>query len=476
MKLSAFFLLFFFLFPCLSQAQKVTVSDEVSIRTDNAYDLLGKMGDKFLLYQEKSTKVEIQAFNANLRESWKKELKFDNKRYEITGLIRDTNQFSIIYHYRKKGVNHVKFHKYDPAANLIDSATVKMYKHSFGAPKYSLIYSENKKIALLYSIKNQKDIQAFAYHLDSKEILWERKFEMEDSRFFTEHTEILVSNSGDMYLALLKDNRKNKMDKHHYLIYRCSAYAQEVEILRIPMSGRLTFTIAFNYDNKNKNLVAAGLYSEKNLSRSNGYFSLVIPAHDPTNYQLKLEPFSPELIADLEGKIVADFKGMEDVRIQDIIFRRDGGMLLFFERTKEYERRMAGAGRGMVGSDGLRYIVDYYYENMFIIALHPDGKKHWEQVLHKKQYSQDDQAVYSSYFIFKTPSSLRLIFNDDIRNENTVSEYIINPLGDYDRNSVMSTENQSIRLRFRDAVQVASNEIIVPSEYRSRIKLVQVVF
>ena len=84
--------------------------------------------------------------------------------------------------------------------------------------------------------------------------------------------------------------------------------------------------------------------------------------------------------------------------------------------------------------------------------------------------------MYSSYFLFKTPDKLRLLFNDEIRQENTVSEYTIRGNGYYKRKSVFSTDYQRLRLRFRDAVQVAYNECIVPSERNSRLNLVRIRF
>ena len=47
----------------------------------------------------------------------------------------------------------------------------------------------------------------------------------------------------------------------------------------------------------------------------------------------------------------------------------------------------------------------------------------------KKQYSQDDNAIFSSFFLFQNPRELRFLFNDDIKTENTVSEYIITGSG-----------------------------------------------
>ena len=123
-----------------------------------------------------------------------------------------------------------------------------------------------------------------------------------------------------------------------------------------------------------------------------------------------------------------------------------------------------------------RYTVDHYYEDLFLFSVHPDGEHHWEKILHKKQFSQDDDAAFSSFFLVKTPQRLRLIYNDEIRNENTVSEYIIKGSGEYDRNSILNTASQELRLRFRESKQVAYNEIIVPSERKSRLKLVRMQF
>ena len=153
--------------------------------------------------------------------------------------------------------------------------------------------------------------------------------------------------------------------------------------------------------------------------------------------------------------------------------RRDGGILIVGERNKAYERRTTNT-RYYSSSSGSPFIVDYYYDDLFVISIHPTGDIHWKNILHKKQYSQDDGAIYSSYFLMKTPKNLRFLFNDEIRHENTVSEYVIIGNGKYDRNSIFNTEDQQLRLRFRDALQLTANELVVPSERRNRLKLVKV--
>ncbi|HXR79670.1 MAG TPA: hypothetical protein VN763_02080, partial [Saprospiraceae bacterium] len=120
--------------------------------------------------------------------------------------------------------------------------------------------------------------------------------------------------------------------------------------------------------------------------------------------------------------------------------------------------------------------VDYYYEDMILFAVHPDGTEHWKEVLRKRQYSQDDDAIYSSFFLFKTPGELKFLFNDEIKQENTVGGYVVTGDGHVERRTVFNTDYQRLKLRFKDGMQLAYNECIVPSERNGRLSLVRIIF
>jgi hypothetical protein len=227
------------------------------------------------------------------------------------------------------------------------------------------------------------------------------------------------------------------------------------------------------YDNIHKRLAIAGLYSEKSLGNSLGLYMFTMTINDK-DAQLHLIPFHKELLAEIHGKEVSTKKGLSDFLVKDIIFRADGGALLIAEMHKEYSRRPNISGHSSdYGRSGW---VDYYLEDVLVFSVNQDGTDHWNTVLHKKQYSQDDNAMYSSYFVFKTPEKIHLLYNDEIRFENTVSEYVLRGNGYYKRNSVFSTNYQRLKLRFRDGVQIAYNECIVPSERNNRLNLVRITF
>lgn len=467
------------LFPFFLFAQTVTVSEPLSTRNDQSYEIIGKLKDRFLLFRNRvNHKYEVQAFDEKMRLSWSKELVFDKKRPEVIGVVPSKNDFTIFYSFRRKGQIYIKVHKYDPGANLIDSVTVHNYGPRFNDPKPELIFSEDRSKILIYHTEQSSSIEAISFDIDNMKTLWDCKFSPDGLMFKRDYEQVLIADDGTMYFILGKNNRRSKKEDHVYDIYigNQSSNDQSVPFFSIPMQNFLTYDIFFAVDNLNHNIVAGGLYSEKNRGRAKGHFYLNISPADPNSHKLIYEPFDDEFVSNFLGKHNNDKenKGITETDIQDIVLRRDGGILIVGERNKFFERRMTAAGRGFIGPDGNRYIMDHHYDDLFVISVHPNGETHWKTILHKRQYSQDDDAAYSSYFLLKTPSNLRLLFNDEIKYENTVSEYVLRGDGEYDRNSVLSTESQKLRLRFRDAIQVGSNELIIPSERRNRLKLVNV--
>jgi hypothetical protein len=230
-------------------------------------------------------------------------------------------------------------------------------------------------------------------------------------------------------------------------------------------------------DNKNRRIGVGGLYSQGKDKVSKGYFTFNKKAHlinpgEEFQYQIFDAPFLKEVY----GRKAEKKKGLEDHLVHDILWRKDGGMILLTEMNKMYSRRSSynGATSYTPGYSGVRGWMDFYNQDIIIIGLHPTGEEHWKQVLYKKQFSQDDDGIYSGFFIFQTPSRLRLVFNDEIKKENTVSEYIMAPNGMFSRSSLLSTDYQKLKLRFRDALQTSSNEMIVPSERNNILSLVKI--
>ena len=68
---------------------------------------------------------------------------------------------------------------------------------------------------------------------------------------------------------------------------------------------------------------------------------------------------------------------------------------------------------------------------------------------------------------------MRILFNDEIKNESTVSQYLLLPDGRINRKSVLNTSNTKLNLRITDAIQINETSLIVPSENNGKMSLVR---
>lgn len=459
-------------------AQVLTVSDELTMRSDTEYDLIGKLGGQTLLLQDRDTKHLLTAFDRGMRQTWEKELELRGRNVRVLETVakQDGTGFHIIYLFRDGGKNHLQVDLYNPAGNLRDSATIVDFGLFLSSPEDESYRSEDdSKLVLLIADQSTK-IRVLGIDLTELSLLYDRELEPEKFYFGEDFLQAEVTNEGEVFFIIERDNFKSKRKEHRFEIQRIRP-KEEVTTFEISMGDSLTYDLYFRYDNMNKHLSGGGLYTIKDFTKADGYFWLKVDPDNPAAARPKFVPFPLPLVKNIEGKkFNKKNPGINELSVRDVILRHDGGALIITERNRQLERRSAASRTQILSDYGIRPLVDYHYDELVVFSVQPNGEPHWSNILHKKQYSQDDGGVYSGFFLMENPRSLRFLFNDEIRFENTVSEYVVNGRGEFDRNSLFNTRDLNLRLRFRDGVQVAANELIMPSEHRNKLRLVKMTY
>ncbi len=464
---------FFLLIAHALQGQTAIVSDPLFIRSDYGYELIGRIQDHVLVFRDRFDNFTVQAFDNQMHLSWSKDLvDLDHRGMQILGVVPGRNDFSVVFQLRRRGHTILRVHKYDPGANLIDSLMLKDYGElSFNTPVLHLERSDDRNAIVVYNTADRDHIQAIGFMLDKMQVLWDAITVADDAAdvFEERQPEVAISNAGTFFWVAEKNNRRGRLDKHELNILRFDGTG--VHRNKVPIGAYVTIDSRYVFDNLNNRLSSAGLWSEKGHDRANGAFYIsIMPGRDSAQV-IRYELFDEKFMSVLHQKEVGeDNRGIGDALLRELLVRQDGGIIMVAERYHEVERGSA-AGRGFF-HDGMRTIMDYYYDDLFVIAFEPNGKTQWKTALHKKQYSQDDEGTFSSYFLMRNTDRMHFFFNDEIKYENTCSEYALSPSGYLDRNSLLNTLNQSLRLRFRDSLQLNATECLVPSEFKGRLKLV----
>lgn len=458
-------------------AQDVKMSEEFTMRTDHEYEIIGKVGGKILLYRNETNEFTIHTFDQDLKSSKETELELERNYLKFIGITSTPNDFTILFSYREKGNTHVKAHKYDGKVNLIDSTTVRIYERRAFAPVFRMVKSQNRQIGLLYNVDREKVIETLVFDTKQMELLWEYNFEPTEFYYRRDFVDFLVGNDGSGHMILQKDNEKMKKAQNRLEFYSFNVGDEEETGYMVSFKDTLWYDIYFEYDNLNNRIVAGGFYANDFMTKTLGYFYLNINPKNKEDFILTFQAFDAEFVHDVIGKhrkVKRD--GFAEVDIQEIVLRSDGGILLIAERNRQYVRQGSTMATSYTGQNQIGEQIDYYYNDLLVFSIHPTGELHWKDILHKKQYSQDDNARYSSYFLLKTRSNLRFLYNDEIKQENVVNEYIVTGVGEPDRKNIMNTAGAELMLVMKNALQISADEVVIPSERRRQLKLVKLTY
>ena len=457
------------LFACHASAQQITISEELPLRNDYAYTILGWVGEDLLLFRDKGHEFFIQAFDEEMHLKWEREILLGPRKADIIGVVSQPGQFHLLYGMREKGDYILQHRSYDHTVSLMDTMTIDTIYNIFITPRIIMAESEDKsKVLFLNEINN--GVSLCTYDIPGRKVLWKNEVDFKGGNLRRDYSSLELSNNGEFFLVLEPDRFLQKVQ--HLEVFSTVAGTGEVKQETLKLGDFQAYDFKTKVDNLHGHLVIAGLYSDRSVSRAQGFY--IFQYQYGKENKMHVLPFDDSLLSEIHGKEVSTVRGLADFNVKKIALRQDGGAVLIAELNKEFSRRSSLPVRRDNGSFTRGGWVDYYYEDLILFAVHPDGREHWKEVLHKRQYSQDDEAIYSSFFLFSTPTHLRFLFNDEIKQENTVGGYEVTGTGYTERKTVFNTDYQKLKLRFKDGVQVAYNECIVPSERNNKLNLVRI--
>lgn len=458
--------------------QEVKIGREIGIRNEFVYEILPNANGNILVYRDRGQQFYFDIFDKNLDFQRTAEINFDDRRTNILRVANLDSLVKIYYQYSQRDTVLFIAKTFDGNAEYLGQDTVLTIVNPDFRARYRTSLSEDQSKLAVFGITDN----LYTAVIDTREglVIYENKVRLDKLSDIEDFRSFIVSNDGNIFVLFEKNNETNAKDHTFIVIKTLDATAFSYH--RVILPEKYATSVKFGYDNKNDRITIAGLYCDKYEEETSGTFVLNLPQSEWSNDLLEFNyfPYDEELVREMYGKKRSKENIIRDQFVRKLIWREDGGIILVTEMQKEYVRRSPLNGMPSYTASNSSYrtrgMVDYYHEDMMVFSYHPDGKQHWRKVLFKKQFSQDDDGAFSSFFLYLTPSRLHILYNDEIKNNNTVSEYVLDPLGRFERNTVLNTDYQSLKLRFQDAVQIGEKTFIVPSEKNYKLSLVKVVY
>lgn len=464
-------LLFVSIMSCVI-GQEVLISPDVSIKNDKKYMVLGQKGDNTLLFRDQINKQHVDVFDNALKYKYTRELELPGDNKKIFAVEPHGDYASIIYGCYLKDSIQIRQFVINSLGELDDTIKLATVDKRIIKDNFKYAYSEDETKLLLFNKGKEDQLNLFMIDLEQRKLNWDSAILIDGRNDGFKFKDMVISNEEEVFMLYEKGNSRYLAEEHELMIYHTNGYNYQTYSLSLPMPNYLSKDVHLTYDETNNKVLVLGLYTEANRSSALGYFYFQSsPETLGVDDQIIFSPFELSFIEEVNGKRKGINNTLDYYFIKEIVFNQDGGFIWIGEMYKKYVRR-APSPYGRSGS--IEGFIDHYTEDVIVFAVDKHGVNTWKNVIYKKQFSQDDDAVYSSFFLMKTPSRLQLLFNDEIKKYNTVSGYSLDPIGNIQRKTLLNTEYENLKLRFIDALQVDSNAVLLTSEGSGVLNLVKI--
>lgn len=289
-----------------------------------------------------------------------------------------------------------------------------------------------------------------------------------------EESKLLNDNEGNSFLILKPGKEKTH---HTFDIFRISGNGEfsnysittEKEIFNEPW---------FETDNKNGNLVMCALYDDKKNSEdvANGFMYASFNPETGAPVKTKYTQFPKEFVNELTGRETKDEGKLYTFGVKKVILRNDGGALVLAESFIKDTRESAIPVGMQPGFNTYVRSTIYQYNDIIAFSLNPNGDLEWRNILHKKQSSEDDNGIYSSFFIANEKDKLRLLYLDDVSSSGILNQYILTSTGKADRAVIANQEEKDVFLLPKMGKQISPDEVVVPSYKNGELRLTKIIF
>jgi len=459
----------FWLIVWQTQAQEVRFSKPQRLPSKiTHYKLLDKSSEGVLIYKWGEKYHLLEAFNpATLQLNWAKELRLP-KKTQVLEIIPTADELLLLYTIRNKKEIVLEAKRMGYNQKLIgEQLVLNMSQEKYGtqSKKHEVIFSKNKKyIGVIQYDDNKDTTEGFKYWVLDRQLnkLLEGEKTFEEAITFMQ---FLMNDDGDIFLLTGKNKtnffgRTGQFESLHITaVNRFSKSEKEIKIAKENLyltDGK----VAVDY--LNEQLVITGFYSEKQTNSSYGYFYALIDPAKEIPLQTQFQAFETAFIQKvLEKSKVKNY--LENLKLQEIILRSDGGALVIGEAVQishQSENRFYNQYYDAWPSYESQ---QFNYEDIIALSINPNGKLHWYTILKKNQYSENDQAFYSSFSLVNIKQELHFIFNERIREDTNINDVVVNSKGEYEVTSLINMKEHKVFMAPRHGKQISFDEIIIPA-------------
>lgn len=464
-------------------AQQVILSDpqKLSSKTPNLR-ILGKNDQGVIIYKfGKGTDI-VEAYNERLVPRWTQTLSIKQENSSIKDIYLFPT-YSIAYFIAQDKEETVLYaqildSKFKSGGKFLAADTIAGSRYEIET-RMKTVTSQNQEHLVTYypQYTNNKLEYVQVVALNNKlDVLYKGnlKFPLLDDNYVL--VNVQAANKDVVYF-LFEDVERSKRrysGDGEFVMYRLETSTGLLSRVYIDLEKPLYGFLSVSLDNVNQQVSVGGFYSNDDRKEAMGYFFKTFDILTGAVERSQYAPFSNEILYQIVGKdTTRRISGLYSYKLSDFVMRHDGGVLLIAEsRYNNVETDNSSAFVPAAGPN-FRTVNVYYYNDILVISLKPNGELDWFNVLRKKQVSEDDDGFFSGYCMLTANNKLRFVYNEEIYYKTNVNEFTVDAKGVSNRSHIFNAGMRDIMLAPTLGKQISGNEILVPSFRNRSIRFVK---
>ena len=347
----------------------------------------------------------------------------------------------------------------------------------FRRRQFDLEFNRDSSFILMYNQRppERKGPERFTLRVfdETMEPVWSRKVELPHlDRGFSIRS-YQVDQEGNVFLLGRKEpDNPESGETPHYYVYAYTRAGQQETVYRLDLAdvqlNRLVLRIAGNGD-----MVCAGFYGAPGQKSNAGVCHIRINPLTQEAYKVHLLPFTSDFLSNsLENAREGGSAATRFYQIRELILRSDGGIVLTAEQY--YRTESQGASLGM----GVPLNTLFYYNDIMVANVAPDGTYTWLRSIPKQQLTANDNGRFSSFAQATAQSRFIFLYNDhpdqyrldnertsNLEEQNTVvSVTEVNRSGEVTTMPLFFNKDVGVKTRPRRCRQISANQILIYGE------------
>jgi len=426
------------------------------------FDIVGKVGDNIILHKYGKNYFEINAYNANdLSLNWSKKLQFKYKKLKIIDLVITNTGAYAFYSVKNGNRTSVLVQPYDFQFRITGEPMLVNYLN-YGDETVRLNHNINRSRFVLEIIDKQSadlNVEIIVMDADLNK-LYSQKIKKDNDWVFKES---LININGEVVVVFEKAKSGLFAGDGIEMVEFIGLTADTLKSQIFENENFKIKNLKYAVDQQNGFVQVGGIYTES-ADETGYHFSQL----DMENMEWQSSVFNifDKQINDKTAKkaLLGSKSQLSKLKVLKLIPTKNRGTLLVAEF---YEKNLMVNSSANIYTDIFagreRDIETYEYGDLVVLTLDDTGAMENFEVLKKRQYSENDNGIFSSVGVLNNGKNIRLVFNEKIDYISPVNGFTINKKGASGIQTLFNSEKYDMLMSPKHGEQISHNQMVIPA-------------